>query len=346
MNKINTEETPLWILETLRSEVKVWIHKKQLVSTLFARNFSSWKTFSLENFLSYLISFSKSLEKFFHENPNAQVFFNFEKWFYWEDWEKLRLTPWGLFLNDWYIKVQPVFLNFKNNWEEKKVEEYLDFWNGIIYWALCWLWVWFWADYMWLSSNPAVEWVVRFLSGNWDTIWWIAQRIKNKTNWWKDNQELDSFSIGGFGWMAFWPSLQLIGDSLWSNSPFFNALYTSAYSNADNAFSWLWALISLVKQKWFKTWLSEFINQPFQRANLIIILTLFVINLIFFLNTSNLIDDQSKAAIHWTLLNIDSIIAALYMRNYASRHYKNFVSIISDNNMLESIRSRYLHNDK
>lgn len=339
------ENKDVWILEWLESNIClreiVWLHNKSISDTLLLNNFASWKYMKIERTISYLISISKDIQNFFEENPNCEIFFNIEKGFYWKDWEKLKDTPEWKFLQEWFDYIKPKFEKFKKEWEWKHIEDYLDFWNWIIYWALGWIWVWVWADLLWLAQNNVVEWVVRFLSGNWDTIWWLIQRIKNKIKWWKDNVHLDSFSIWWVAWMWFWPTLQSISQITWNSWNLASTIYTSAYSNADNLFSWIWTLWMYIKDNWIKLWIKEFWSQPFQKANIIIIATLFILNLIFHIISNDFIDDQTKAAIHWTILNIDSIVAALYMRYYAAQKYKNFILDIWNKDKIRQLAKKY-----
>jgi len=322
-------EKELWVLEWLQLPLKLSMlltqQSDQIWWNLLTNNFSSWKNIKTDRILWYIISLSNDLEYFFKNNTNAEIYFDIENWFYWKDWWELENTPWWQLLQEWFDEINPIFEEFKKNWEWKHVEEYLDFSNWIIYWAIWGIWIWFWADIIWLNQNNIVEWVVRFISWNWDTIWWLIQRIKNKIKWWKENTHLDSFSIWWVAGMWFWPTLQAINEWIWNNWALASTIYTSAYSNADNLFSWIWSLSIYIKENWIKNGLKEFWDQPFQKANIMIITWLFVLNLLFHTLSNNIIDDQTKAAIHWTILNIDSLVAAAYMRYYASQQYRKFI---------------------
>lgn len=323
---------PKWILEKLEWTYSfthiVNLNSVNIKNALITDNFFSWKKHTIQSLLKDIIVSSKDLNTFFTQNPNIQLTFSFESGFGWKDWGKIQNTNIGILLQDWYDYSKPIFDEFKNDWENKQVEEYLDFSNWIIYWAIGWLAVWWISDWLWLNKNNLVEWITRFISWNWDTIGWILQRIKNKLKGWKDNNQLNSFAIWWIAWMLVWPLLQVF--SIWGwNNPLMKAIYTNAYSNSDNLCAWVWSLVSYIKNKWRNEWIKEFWAQPFQRANLIIIFFTFILNLLFLIYYEKNLDSHVKTAIHWTILNLDSILASLYMKNYASRKYKKFIKKIS-----------------
>ncbi len=294
---------------------------KELSETL------SWKN-SIDILILDLLKDTSYIFKHLKEDPSLDINFNIYNWFYWDYWESIKDTDDWKKLQSWYDNFLLKAKELDDYLVKNDIDEYLDFGNWMFAWFAWWIWVWMIADALWYKEDWIAEAIVRRVSWNWDTIWWFLQRfkmsIKNKNFKmdWLNTYALSSFLASSVAW----PFLHFISYITGWNSDLLKALYTSSYSNADNVIGTFSVWIQKIKSKWFKVWSQEVWEQPFQRANIVVIIALFLINLLFYRMSDDVLDTQTKVAIHGVLLNLDSIFATIYLRYYVAKQYKKFLN--------------------
>lgn len=327
-----------------------------------------WK-YPIERILSKASILIDDHVNFFSKYP--EIYFQYDEWFFWDDWKKIESTVEWKRLAAWYEYSKQFFDNYENLVKEKNLEENTSLWKWIVRWATRWMIMWGLADI--ISRNWSLaEWITRFASWNLDTAFWswpriyknsklfIKNKIKNikskKEDIWdlnlaseniinfsdnidpqdKENKlKTDIYAWCSFLGMFLWPVLHFVSDVL-PTSPLMSALYSSWYANSDNLSWTIGVLIYNIKTKWMVDWVKETLSDPFHAANLKVILLLFVINLILLSMWLSIVS-MVLAALHWTLLNIDSllVVAALYM--YHVGLLKELISQITDKNKLMEI---------
>lgn len=297
------------------------------LSKIFTKNIVI-KNIYIEN-NEYYIIIKQILDQNF-DYSLYNVSFSYIDWF---SWNKLFLkTSEYKRLNKWYSSKKAYITDYISYNNLYQIEWYLDYWDGVNKWFIVWMILWIFSDIIGIK-NGIIEGIVRFISWNWDSIWWFVSRILTKTK--NTHESVDEYSYWTILWMCLWPIIQIISVFVLFTSPLMKAVYVSAYSNADN---FMWSIFSLkfyIKKFWIAKGFNIFRKDPFQIANLSVIFLFLILNIItfytflwwFILQSMFLISIQS------IILNTDSIIAVYVTNKVYQAMYCSILNKLAKNEL-------------
>jgi hypothetical protein len=194
--------------------------------------------------------------------------------------------------------------------EENHIQDYLQYAKWLIFGWVFGLILGKILDNYVAFGNPVFEGITRFIAGAGDTlgglIGIIIHRIKNDRK-----SAAETFAIGTLIGTAIAPILHFLTILLGFNTGgIAGAIYSIAYSNADNWGGVIFALRDYIKKTNFRQGLKLFRNDIFVCANLIILILLGTVDI--FLRSKGLAPTSYfLAALEGSILNNDSSLSVL-----------------------------------
>ncbi|MFT7183911.1 MAG: F0F1-type ATP synthase assembly protein I [Oceanicoccus sp.] len=245
-------------------------------------------------------------------------------------------------LNKWHDNYQGVLKKLQDKIEEKELNDYESLTFGILFgWILGVLTGYFFDKFFKISGF--LEGLVRFVAGAGDTLGGfvvvlIIRFFKGKEAadaHKEENADEEKGEEGGSSMMSFvygtligtmvGPILHLVSVQLGVEpTGIWGAFYASAYSNADN---WGGAFVSMrhyVKKHGFKAGMKEFASNPFQIANLLMVIFILLANILIRSLGIWTPDSYLDFAIEGAIMNNDSTGASLAVWIYSLRLKKKY----------------------
>lgn len=171
----------------------------------------------------------------------------------------------GKRLSEWHAALLPYVEEYLVHAESSNEEHYLDYGDGVNKGFVAGLSLGAVADVAGVKGET-VEGFVRFVCGNGDTVGGFLSRFFSKNR--KSHESVDAFSYGSVIGASAGPLLHAANFATGGASSVLNALYVSAYSNADNFAGGLFSLRHYVKERGLKEGVRAFMGDTFQVANL------------------------------------------------------------------------------